>query len=115
MNQNSATGEARSAGWYRKVPVVIQAMQWDQPEAAWDLIEWADGSVDYAPDTAGPADPGTDQDWGLLTVTTLEGDHHATPGDWLIRGVKGEFYFCKPDIFAATYEAADSPPSGVSV
>ena len=44
------------------------------------------------------------QEWGVLRVTTLEGEHIASPGDWLIKGVKGEFYFCKPDVFEATYE-----------
>jgi hypothetical protein len=43
-------------------------------------------------------------------VHTLEGDHTWTEGDWLIRGVKGEFYFCKPDIFAATYEPVEPTP-----
>lgn len=42
-----------------------------------------------------------------LVIPTLEGDHLAEPGDWIIRGVKGEYYPCKPDIFAATYEAAE--------
>lgn len=37
-------------------------------------------------------------------IRTLEGVTHASPGDWVIRGVKGEFYPCKPDIFEATYE-----------
>lgn len=40
-------------------------------------------------------------------VRTLEGGHMVTPGDWIITGVKGEFYPCKPDIFAETYEAAE--------
>ena len=39
-----------------------------------------------------------------LVIPTLEGDHLAEPGDWIIKGVKGEFYPCKPDIFAATYD-----------
>ena len=39
-------------------------------------------------------------------IGTLEGPHEVTPGDWIIRGVKGEFYPCKPDIFEMTYEAA---------
>lgn len=39
-----------------------------------------------------------------LIIPTLEGDHEAKPGDWIIRGVKGELYPCKPDIFAATYD-----------
>lgn len=42
-----------------------------------------------------------------LLIGTLEGAHRAIPGDWIIRGVKGELYPCKPDIFAATYEAAE--------
>lgn len=37
-------------------------------------------------------------------IPTLEGDMHVTQGDWIIRGVQGEFYPCKPDIFEATYE-----------
>ncbi|UYQ70981.1 hypothetical protein OF122_13025 [Pelagibacterium flavum] len=41
-----------------------------------------------------------------LVIPTLEGDHLARPGDWVIKGVQGEFYPCKPDIFAATYEPA---------
>lgn len=49
-----------------------------------------------------------------LVIPTLEGDHHASVGDWIIRGVKGEFYPCKPDIFAATYEPANTPPTTAS-
>jgi hypothetical protein len=41
-----------------------------------------------------------------LIIHTLEGDHRADPGDWIIKGVKGEEYPCKPDIFDATYERA---------
>ncbi len=42
-----------------------------------------------------------------VTITTLEGDLLASPGDWIITGIKGEQYPCKPDIFAATYEPVD--------
>lgn len=45
-----------------------------------------------------------------LDIETLEGVMHASPGDWIITGVKGEQYPCKPDIFAATYEDAAEPP-----
>ena len=41
-------------------------------------------------------------------IDTLEGGHTVCPGDWIIRGVKGEYYPCKPDVFEATYEAADT-------
>ena len=43
-----------------------------------------------------------------IFIRTLEGEMTATQGDWIIKGVKGEFYPCKPDIFAATYEPADA-------
>lgn len=44
---------------------------------------------------------------GGLVIKTLGGEHLASIGDWIIRGVKGEFYPCKPDIFDATYEKVD--------
>ncbi|WP_431321662.1 hypothetical protein [Rhizobium sp. YTU87027] len=44
-------------------------------------------------------------DWPV--IPTLEGDMTCSPGDWVIKGVKGEFYPCKPDIFEATYERAE--------
>lgn len=44
---------------------------------------------------------------GNLMIRTLEGDMRARAGDWIIRGVQGEFYACDPDIFAATYEEDD--------
>lgn len=43
---------------------------------------------------------------GVLDIPTLEGTMTAQPGDWIIRGVQGEFYPCKPDIFTATYDPA---------
>lgn len=54
---------------------------------------------------------GVAADWSLkdcsyLVIHTLEGDLAASPGDWIIKGVKGEFYPCKPDIFEATYDPA---------
>jgi hypothetical protein len=73
---------------FRKKPVVIEATQWfqhgDHP------------AVVYHPQ--GP---------GLGAVSTLEGLMMVIPGDWIITGVKGEHYPCKPDIFEATYERVD--------
>lgn len=40
-------------------------------------------------------------------IPTMEGNHLCTPGDWIIKGIKGEFYPCKPDIFAATYDKVE--------
>lgn len=81
---------------YRKKPVVIQAMQFDGTRAGADRAkEWSDEVTFYY-----------DKIDNSLTIPTLEGDHKAMPGDFIIRGVKGEFYPCKPDIFAATYDEA---------
>jgi hypothetical protein len=44
-----------------------------------------------------------------IFIRTLEGDHRADPGDWVIKGIKGELYPCKPDIFEATYEEVELP------
>lgn len=88
---------------YRKKPVVIEAMQFRGPQI---------GDVDYmvAFDDWVVANKG-DAIWKYrgdkLIVPTLEGEMEASPGDWIIKGVKGELYPCKPDIFAATYEPAE--------
>lgn len=97
---------------YRKKPVVIEAVQltWEN----WsEICEFADvGSLEDGKPT------GTDKDIegeplpnggpGLL-IPTLEGLHLANPNDWIIKGIKGELYPCKPDIFEATYESAGVP------
>lgn len=92
----------------RKKPVVIEAMQaLGTPESNREIIDWTRGSRTPASmDKRPPARlGGGDEPW--LSIATLEGAHWVTPGDWIIRGVAGEFYPCKPDIFAATYEPAD--------
>ena len=85
---------------YRKKPVVITAMQWDGTAAgATPIIDWilaGDGTATYDDGFSVPQ----------LAVRTLEGQIFASPGDYVIRGVEGEFYPCKPGIFAATYDAA---------
>lgn len=79
---------------FRKKPVVIEAVQFRAGEQdgcfAEDVIA---GRIRYPED-------------GSMLIKTLEGEMIARPGDWIIRGVKGELYPCKPDIFAATYEPA---------
>lgn len=85
---------------FRKKPVVIEAMQWGGSEdSARAIKEWA-----------GSFEEGTSRVRGwakdnVLLITTLEGEMTASPDDWIIRGVKGEFYPVKPDIFQETYEA----------
>lgn len=91
---------------YRKKPVVIEAMQYDGTAGrATEIIDWAlsqGGTITYHCDDDGSCE----RDSHVLAVRTLEGAMTALPGDWIIRGVQGEFYPCKPDIFEATYEAA---------
>ena len=79
---------------FRKKPVVMEAIQWfkdgDHPEVApiperyKDFNPVIEGATGY--------------------IDTLEGGHFVTAGDWIIKGIKGEFYPCKLDIFEATYE-----------
>lgn len=109
---------------YRKKPVVIEATQWhkngDHPQD--DVMRPFEDTgktptqpregavVRYFrhPDVDGKrrcefcADIMHNHGW----IDTLEGGHIVCPGDWIITGVKGEHYPCKPEIFAATYEAA---------
>jgi len=93
---------------YRKKPVVIEAVQlrwttWSEMcEFLGDVVS-ADNparSVDTLSDDCGEEGP----PWMELTIPTLEGDHVAKHGDFVIQGVQGEFYPCKPDIFEQTYE-----------
>ena len=81
---------------FRKRPVVIEAIQWTGKN--WKEIE----------EFVNVRKSGVHA-WigGDLIIPTLEGNMSATPGDWIIKGVRGEFYPCKPDIFAQTYEQAE--------
>lgn len=87
---------------YRKKPVVIEAMEFttnnEVGSPAMDaIVNW----VNQGRSEAGAWHNGTD-----IFISTLEGEMRAMVGDWIIRGVKGEFYPCKPDIFEATYDPA---------
>lgn len=90
---------------FRKMPVEIEAMQFDgTPSTAMSIIDWA--LVNNAVIRCHcPDDEACRRDSHVLLVSTPEGSMTALPGDWIIRGVAGEFYPCKPDIFATTYEA----------
>jgi hypothetical protein len=80
---------------FRKKPVVIDAIQWLGDMQA--VIQFVGHEL---PPYGAPLD-------GAMRISTLEGDHACLPGDWIIRGVKGELYPCKPDIFAMTYERVE--------
>lgn len=77
---------------FRKKPVVIEAVQFDGTFASVEAMLIPSCSQDLSSNT--------------LEIKTPEGVMTAQPGDWIIKGEKGEFYPCKPDIFAATYDAA---------
>ena len=85
---------------YRKKPVVIEAMQFNYPLVS-ELLAWMGFAAGAIQQVGGVFE---------LDVLTLEdgadsrAKHVATNGDWIIKGVQGEFYPCKPDIFEATYE-----------
>ncbi|WP_025846552.1 hypothetical protein [Brevibacillus agri] len=83
---------------YRKKPVEIEAIQFvDTSERITEISDFCgeDIGVDYS---VSPP---------VLRIYTLEGTMTASVGDYIIKGVKGEFYPCKPDIFAETYEEVD--------
>ena len=88
---------------YKKKPVVIEAFCYDG-----DLKD-SNGEY-YVPDWAVRAFENGElflKDEGELYIKTLEGDMHAAVGDYVIQGVQGEIYPCKPDIFEQTYEPAE--------
>ncbi|CUM74386.1 Uncharacterised protein [Blautia hydrogenotrophica] len=84
---------------YRKKPVVIEAFQYDG-----DMINSI--GKPYVPEWAISAVNNNTMyyDGPELFIRTLEGDHHVTVGDYVIQGINGELYSCKPDIFEKTYE-----------
>jgi len=78
---------------YKKKPVIIQAVVWTG-ENREEIMEFANGSIYFTDDLK------------TLNIKTLEGNLKANVDDYIIKGVKGEFYPCKPDIFEQTYEEA---------
>ena len=96
---------------FRKKPIVIEAMEWTGDNYV-ELNKFVEGGEPVAL-PIGEALPGRrlrEGDERSLLVVTLEGEMRASVGDWIIKGMKGEFYPCKPDIFEATYEPANQPP-----
>ena len=120
INANTNGGNMK----YRKKPVVIEATQWlkngDHPDDNCDMFDYPDGkgNVFQRPGEGKvvryfrrPDKPGADLcDHCMKTmhvhgwIDTKEGGHIVCPGDWVITGVQGEMYPCKPDIFEATYD-----------
>lgn len=84
---------------FRKKPVVIEAEQlrWDNWNRICAFVGVPENGVGIDDDAPAIA----------MTIYTREGHHKADEGDWIIKGVKGEFYPCKPDIFAMTYDPVE--------
>ena len=77
---------------YRKKPVVIEAIQWNGDNAT-EIAEFSKGGKRYI-----------EFEGNICRIETLEGVMTASLNDYIIKGIKGEFYPCKPDIFEQTYE-----------
>lgn len=84
---------------FRKKPVVIEAWQWTPPE-----LSPMPGFIHEAI-YRGLLHPNLEANPPCIMVDTLEGRMRGEVGDWIIKGIKGELYPCKPDIFEATHEA----------
>lgn len=77
---------------YRKKPVIIEAIQWNGENLS-EIDKFTQGKVK--------------KHESVLIIPTLEGDMYVSLNDYIIKGVKGEFYPCKPNIFLATYEEVE--------
>ena len=88
---------------YRKKPVIIEAVQYKNSESLQELHDWVKSHNDAWEDKFSTYSV---SDRLQLVINTLEGPMNASEGDFIIRGVKGEYYACKPDIFQMTYEKA---------
>lgn len=84
---------------FRKKPVMIDAMQYDGFNREQIMKELGMTKNDVATDK-----------YKSFLIRTLEGTRLAKQGDWIVKGVKGEFYPVKPDIFEATYEIVEASP-----
>lgn len=92
---------------YRKKPVVIEAMHYEDDADAQAIAEWCGArSANLTYEESDTTLMGRKLGHRVLEIETLEGDMTARPGDYIIKGVQGEFYPCKPEIFHATYEEA---------
>lgn len=85
---------------FRKRPVVIEAFQWTG-DNQFDLMRWR---------CLFPGEARWQFNGSCIFIDTPEGDMRADPGDWIITGVKGEFYPCDDDVFSATYEPVEDAP-----
>jgi hypothetical protein len=83
---------------FKAKPVVIKAVQWTGDNLM-EIVQFCEGNFFFSSCFDTP------------TIVTLEGTMRASLGDWIIKGLKGEFYPCKPDVFAEKYEEVSSEGS----
>ena len=86
---------------FRKKPVVLEAIQYHPHDNCHEINRFVYGNDDWD-------EPCTETENAEYAIETLEGVIWAQPGDWIIKGVQGEFYPCKNEIFLATYESANA-------
>jgi len=98
---------------FKKRPIVIEAVHYTGTPSSFAecMMFIQDGHSDFKHLPPAPDDPHVEPGIGVMAngeilIPTLEGTMTCRPGDWIIRGVKGEVYPCKSDIFEATYEPA---------
>ena len=90
MDRQPTEAEVRK---FRKNPVVIEAVKYNGDNAQ-QIADFIECQYPF-------------MDGNTILIGTLEGTHRAAIGDWIIKGIKGEFYPCKPDIFELTYEPVE--------
>ncbi len=84
---------------FKKKPIIIEAVQWTGANhlITETFMKGSGAVMDYS-----------EKQLGVIKIPTLEGVMSASAGDWIIKGVSGEFYPCKPDIFIQTYDLVES-------
>jgi hypothetical protein len=88
----AVTDKGMEVNRFVKKPVVIEAMQFNDRKQVEDFEKWMGEMLT------------TEYENSVVVISTLEGDMRANVGDWIIKGIRGEFYPCKPDIFEQTYD-----------
>ena len=94
-------------GKYRKKPMEIEAWQWNFSDDQEPPPSWMKDAFGRGLNMGGATFQPEHEDGPRICIATLEGTMVARAGDWIIQGVKGELYPCKPDIFKATYEPVE--------
>lgn len=101
--------------FYKKKPAIVEARKMPlgpgNNAEAFDVYWWVEsewgGSFDFNSDERPAKGVTIDPSTGFMNIATLEGLMQVKPGDYVIKGVQGEFYPCKPDIFESTYDQID--------